>query len=266
MTAELGERTQRAESALALSAVVWYTIDASYPGVQIVMPTRVLVVDDAPEMTRFLEQVLKKENYEVAVAHSAREGLRQAHVFRPDLVLLDIMMPEMSGWDMLERLREFSNVPVIMLTAIDGTDNKVHGLDSGADDYVTKPFELQELKARIRSTLRRAASIPPEENQVFSFDGGQLVIDPQLRQVTCQGEAISLTPTEYKLLLFLACNAGQVLSYEQILSNVWGPGYEDSPSAVKVYVRRLRQKIEADPQKPRYLLTQWGIGYCLARL
>jgi two-component system KDP operon response regulator KdpE len=230
------------------------------------MPARILVVDDAPEMTNFLEQVLKKENYEVAVAHSAREGLRQAHVFRPDLVLLDIMMPEMSGWDMLSRLREFSNVPVIMLTAINGTDNKVHGLDTGADDYVTKPFELQELKARIRSTLRRASAVPSETNQFFSFDGGELTVDPQSHQVTCRGEPVSLTPTEYKLLLYLACNAGQVLGYDQILSNVWGPGYEDSPSTVKVYIRRLRQKIEADPQNPRYLLTQWGIGYCLARL
>ena len=175
-------------------------------------------------------------------------------------------MPEMSGWDMLQRMREFSTVPVIMLTAIDGTENKIQGLDMGADDYITKPFEVQELKARIRSTLRRAAVPPVVVDQVLSFDGGQLVIDARSHQVTCSGEVIPLTPTEYKLLLYLACNAGHVMSYDQILDNVWGPGYDDSPSSVKVYVRRLRQKIEQDPGNPRYLQTQWGIGYSLAKL
>jgi DNA-binding response OmpR family regulator len=229
------------------------------------MATKILVVDDAPEMTLFLEQILKKENYELAVAYDAREGLRQAHVFRPDLILLDVMMPEMDGWDMLRRLREFSDVPVIMLTAIGGTDNKVHGLDIGADDYVTKPFEVQELKARIRSALRRTVVPLGGERQLFSFDGGQLVVDPVSRKVTCRSQEVSLTPTEYKLLLFLACNAGQVLTYNQILDNVWGPGYESSPDSVKVYIRRLRQKVEADPRHPRYILTQWGVGYSLAK-
>jgi DNA-binding response OmpR family regulator len=230
------------------------------------MTPRILVVDDAPEMTMFLEQVLKRENYELAVAHDAREGLRQAHHFRPDLILLDVMMPEMDGWDMLRHLREFSDVPVIMLTAIGGTDSKVYGLDIGADDYVTKPFEVQELKARIRSALRRAAAPLGDERQLLSFDGGQLIIDPASRKVTCWSQVVSLTPTEYRLLLFLACNAGQVMSYDQILENVWGPGYQDSPNTVKVYIRRLRQKIEADPHCPRYISTQWGVGYCMEKL
>jgi two-component system KDP operon response regulator KdpE len=230
------------------------------------MADRILVVDDEPDMTSFLLQVLKREGFEVEGAHRAREGLRQAYLFRPDLVVLDIMMPEMDGWEMLRRLREFSDVPVIMLTAVGGIDSKVQGLDIGADDYVTKPFEVRELMARIRAALRRAAVVSSEEEQTLSFDGGNLVIDPPSRRVTSRGEVISLTPTEYKLLLYLACNAGQVLSYEQILDNVWGPGYEDSPTGVKVYIRRLRQKLEPNPRRPRYIMTEWGVGYSLAKI
>jgi two-component system KDP operon response regulator KdpE len=230
------------------------------------MPPKILVVDDAAEMTMFLAQILTSDNYEVAVAHNAQEGLRQAHFFRPDLILLDVIMPEMNGWDMLRHLREFSDVPVIMLTALGDVDSKVRSLDIGADDYMAKPFEVQELKARIRSALRRAVAPPSEKNQLLSFDGGQLVIDPVSRRVTCRGHVVSLTPTEYKLFLFLACNAGQVLTYDRILDNVWGPGYEDNPTPVKVYIHRLRQKIEADPSSPRYVLTRWGVGYYLAEL
>jgi DNA-binding response OmpR family regulator len=230
------------------------------------MAAKILVVDDAPEMTTFLERVLSREGYEVAVAGDAREGLRQVHHFRPDLVLLDVMMPDVDGWHMLQHLREFSDVSVIMLTAISQLDNKVRGLDTGADDYVTKPFELRELKARIRAALRRAEMLPSSDTHILRFDGGRLVVDPATHQVTVRGELIDLTPTEYKLLLYLAFNAGQVLTYDQILESVWGPGYEDSPTNVKVYVRRLRQKIETDPRNPRYILTQWGAGYYLAKI
>ncbi len=230
------------------------------------MSSRILVVDDAPEMTTFLERILSNEGYEVRIAEDARGGLRQAHLFRPDLILLDVMMPKMNGWDMLRRLREFTDVPVIMLTAIGQMESKVYGLDTGADDYVTKPFDVQELKARIRATLRRAELPPSGEGQILRFDGGQLVIDPASRQVTVRGEVVDLTPTEYKLLLYLSYNAGQVLSYGQILDRVWGPGYEDSSTNVKVYIRRLRRKIEADPGHPRYIVSHWGVGYCLTRV
>jgi DNA-binding response OmpR family regulator len=230
------------------------------------MTAKILIVDDAPELTWLLSTSLEKEGYEVAVAHDGAEGLRQAYAFQPDLVVLDVMMPTMNGWDMLSRLREFSDVPVIMLTAISDSDSKVHGLDSGADDYVSKPFEVRELKARIRATLRRATLSPSGTSDALRFDGGQLVIDPTSRQITVRGEVVSLTPTEYRLLLYLAYNAGQALSYDQILSNVWGPGYEDSSSNVKVYIRHLRSKIEADPSDPRYILTQWGVGYCFAKI
>lgn len=229
------------------------------------MAPRILVVDDAPEMTMFLERILSKEGYEVAVADNARDGLRQVHHFRPDLVLLDVMMPEVDGWHMLQHLREFSDVSVIMLTALSQLDNKIRGLDIGADDYVTKPFEVRELKARIRAALRRAEMLPSSDTHLLRFDDGSLIIDPSSHQVTVRGELVDLTPTEYKLLLYLAYNAGQVLTYDQILESVWGPGYEDSPTNVKVYIRRLRQKIEIDPRNPRYILTQWGAGYFMAK-
>jgi DNA-binding response OmpR family regulator len=232
------------------------------------MAGKILVVDDAPEMTWLLKRALSTENYEVEAAHNGLEGLRQAYAFRPDLIVLDVMMPEMDGWDTLRRLREFSDVPVIMLTALGDTDSRVRGLDIGADDYVPKPFEIEELKARIRATLRRSASgaSTGTQDKVLRFDDGQLIIDPGSRRVTVRGEAVDLTPTEYRLLLYLAYNAGRTLTYEQILSNVWGPGYEDGVTNVKVYVRNLRYKVEIDPRDPRYILNRWGIGYYLAKV
>lgn len=229
--------------------------------------TKLLVIDDAPDIVHFLKMALESEGYLVAVAHDAREGLRLAHHFHPDAVLLDIMMPGMDGWQMLSHLREFSDVPVIMLTALGGIENKVQGLDLGADDYITKPFDLSELRARVRSTLRRAAVAAANSNvEVLSFDQGRLVIDLATHKISVNGAEVSLTPIEHKLLLYLALNAGRVLTYSQILENVWGPGYEDSETNLKVYVRRLRCKIEPDPSRPRYILTQWGIGYYMDKL
>jgi DNA-binding response OmpR family regulator len=172
----------------------------------------------------------------------------------------------MDGWTMLGRLREFSNVPVIMLTAVSGEESMVRGLDRGADDYLTKPFSMTELKARVRALLRRAAESPAYEDRTLRFDGGELVIDPAAQRVTVRGEMVDLTPTEYRLLLCLAFNAGRVLSLEQILDNVWGVGYGDSPENVKLYIWYLRRKIEADPTNPRYILTQRGAGYYLRNL
>jgi len=227
---------------------------------------RVLIVDDAPDLTMLLSDVLGHEGYEVAVAYNAQQGLQQARAFAPDLVLLDIIMPGMDGWEMLARLRDFSAVPVIMLTAIGDTEHKVRGLDIGADDYVSKPFDMQELIARMRALLRRAGQAAPGARSVLSFDDGRLLIDPDAHQVLSQGKEVNLTPIEQKLLLYLADNVGRVMTDEQILENVWGPGYEDYPTNVKVYVRRLRQKIEADPNRPRYILTRWGVGYYLAKI
>jgi two-component system, OmpR family, KDP operon response regulator KdpE len=230
------------------------------------MATRILIVDDAPELTLLLKLALSREGYQVETANDGLEGLRKAYDLRPDLILLDIMMPGMSGLEMLSRFREFSEVPVIMLTALGKTDAKIDGLNKGADDYVTKPFDTDELKARIRALLRRAALSAPKENQILSFDGGQLAIDLYARHVTVGGEPASLTPTEYKLLLYLAHNAGTVLTFDQILNEVWGPGYEDNPDVVKVYIRRLRTKIEPDPSNPRYILSHRSTGYCLAKI
>ena len=230
------------------------------------MTIKILIVDDEPELARFLETMLEREGYELQCAFDAPQGLRQAYSFQPDLILLDVMMPGMDGWEMLRRLREFSHVPVIMLTAIHGVNSVVHGLDTGADDYITKPFQIHELKARIRATLRRASLPSSAEEVALFFDGGQLVIDPSSHQVTVRGKAVDLTPTEYKLLLYLAYNAGRVVTYEQILASVWGPGYEGNLANVKVFVRSLRRKLEADPSQPRYILTQRGTGYCLAKI
>lgn len=227
------------------------------------MAAKLLIVDDEPDLRRFLADAMLLEGYEVALAQDARQGLQQVDQFGPDLILLDVMMPVIDGWEMLSRLRKFSDVPVIMLTAIGDTEHRVHGLDIGADDYLTKPFEVKELKARIRALLRRTATSATKESAPLSFDNGRLVLDPGSYRVMVEGEDVSLTRIEHQLLLYLARNAGSVMTYAQILENVWGPGYEDSPSYVKVYVRRLRQKIEVDPSQPRCIQTRWGVGYCL---
>jgi len=230
------------------------------------MAIRILVVDDSQETTWLLQRALREEGYEVQVAHNGVDGLRLAYNFRPDLVLLDVMMPDMDGWTMLRRFRDFSETPVIMLTAVGDEKSLVHGLDSGADDYVTKPYGIQELKARIRAVLRRKGLTPSGDSPLLRFDDGNLVIDPSAQQVHVGGKEVALTPTEYKLLLCLACNAGRVLTSEQILENVWGPGYEDSADNVKLYIWYLRRKIEADPGDPQYVLTKRGIGYYLSDL
>jgi DNA-binding response OmpR family regulator len=226
---------------------------------------KILIVDDEQEMTQFLASVLAGDGYQLETSNDARDGLRKAYTFQPDLVLLDVMMPGMNGWEMLSRFREFSDVPVLMLTAIQNMDSIVQGLDLGADDYITKPFRLQELKARIRAALRRASLPPNLESGSLQFDGGKLVIDPQAHQVWVRGESVNLTPTEYKLLFYLAQNAGRVLTYDQLLDQVWGPGYESSLTNVKVFIRQLRTKIEPEPSRPRYILTQRGVGYYLAK-
>jgi two-component system KDP operon response regulator KdpE len=225
------------------------------------MAIKILVVDDSQDTTWLLRRTLIEEDYEVEIAHNGLDGLRLAYHFRPDLVLLDVMMPDMDGWTTLRRLREFSDVSVVMLTAVGGEKSLVQGLDSGADDYVTKPFGMEELKARIRAVLRRKGLSEADERPLLQFDGGQLIIDPSSQEVTVRGQPVSLTPTEYKLLLCLAYNAGCVLTADQILDNVWGPGYEDSAANVKLYIWYLRRKIEIDPRDPRYILTKRGTGY-----
>ena len=230
------------------------------------MTAKLLLVDDAQDSNLLLQRVLSQDGYEVRTACNGVEGLRVAREFLPDLILLDIMMPGMDGWTTLQRLRAFSDVPVLMLTALASDESLQTGLNRGADDYLTKPFSMSELRARIRAILRRTTRQTLPRPRSLHFDGGRLIIDPPSQQVIVDGEAVSLTPTEYRLLLCLAHNAGHVLSIGEILESVWGPGYADSETNVKLYIWYLRHKIEADPRHPRYILTKRGGGYYLSNL
>ena len=229
------------------------------------MAIKVLIIDDDPDVASMLRDSLVQEDYAVEVVHGVKEALRRAYAFQPDLVLLDFVMPGVGGWNLLGRLRELSDVPVIILSSIDDEDEKVRAFDLGADDYVTKPFGMPELKARIQAVLRRASLPPSKGSYLLRFDDDQLVLDPSSRKVTVRGESVDLTPTEYRLFLYLAYNSGRVLTHTQILEGVWGVGYENSLPSVKVYISRLRDKLEADPRNPRYVMTQRGSGYYLAR-
>jgi DNA-binding response OmpR family regulator len=227
------------------------------------MTVKLLLIDDMQEANLLLQRVLTQDGYDVRTASNGLEGLRQASEFRPDLILLDIIMPGMDGWTVLRRLRESSDVPVIMLTALAGDEQRRDGLNGGADDYLSKPFSLAELKARIRAVLRRAGTPPAPQLRSLHFDDGRLVIHPSSQQVVLDGQPVDLTPTEFRLLLFLASNAGRVLTTEQILEQVWGPGYEECETNVKLYIWYLRRKLEAVPRRPRYILTKRGGGYYL---
>jgi len=188
------------------------------------------------------------------------EGLHKLHSEKPDLVLLDIVMPGMTGWDVCRRIRQISHVPIIMLTARGQKMDRVMGLKLGADDYVAKPFSLRELEARIQAVLRRTRPAPPtHEGTIYADDS--LVIDAGRMEVTRKGEPVDLTATERRLLLYLAENAGRIVTPHQILERVWGPEYVDEVDYVKLYIWRLRQKIEDTPDNPRYIVTERGLGY-----
>ena len=230
------------------------------------MTAKLLLIDDDDGLRLLLRTTLQPKGYEVVTAAGGLEGLRMLYQEQPDLVLLDVMMPEMDGWETLERIRQVSTVPVIMLTAVDGVPYRVRGLSRGADDYIVKPFHHDELAARIEALLRRSQAAAQEPDAELRLDQGDLVIEPLSRRVTVRGQEVHLTPTEYRFLLYLAQNAGRVLTYSQILDNVWGSDYEGGDKNVKVYAVYLRRKIEEDPQEPRYILSEWGIGYYIPRL
>jgi DNA-binding response OmpR family regulator len=222
---------------------------------------RVLVVDDEPRMIGFIRMNLELEGYQVLEAHSGVEALEIIRTQIPDLVLLDVMMPEPDGFETLRMLREFSTIPVIMLTAKGEEDDKVYGLELGADDYVTKPFGSRELSSRVRAVLRRAEmpSASPEQ-AVLKIDD-RLSVDFNRREVIVEGEHIKLRPTEYRLLYHLIENAGWTVPHEQLLAKVWGYEYRDETHYVRLYVNYLREKIEEDPSNPKYILTERGVGY-----
>lgn len=221
--------------------------------------TKVLIIDDEPEVAQLLQECLEAEGYEVLTAGDGREGLRQFFEHRPDLVVLDVLMPEMDGLELCRRIREVSSVPVLFLSARGAEMDKVQGLTIGGDDYVTKPVSLKELVARVEAILRRARLAEPRE-LVTLYHDGVLTIDLARHEVSVRGAKTPLTPLEYKLLLYLVQNAPRVLSLDQILETVWGAEYE-SPENIKGYVSQLRRKIEADPENPTLILNVRGVGY-----
>lgn len=223
----------------------------------------ILVVDDDPQLVRLVRANLESVGYKILVAMDTPTALECIEMKMPDLILLDIMLPGADGFDLCQRIREFSTAPIIMLTAKVEDADKVKGLKLGADDYVTKPFSVQELLARVEAVLRRskpAAEIktPPV------FTCGDVTVDLMRHRVTVRGQEIALTLTEYKLLALLASNAGRVMFHRELLTRVWGPEYQDELEYLRAYIRHLRQKIEADPHQPRYLLSRPGIGYMFA--
>jgi two-component system, OmpR family, KDP operon response regulator KdpE len=220
---------------------------------------RILVVDDEKAMQRFLKNSLSSAEFSVHIAESGKEAFSAALAIRPDLIILDLGLPDMEGVEVLRRLREWTQVPVIILSVRDREDDKVTALDSGADDYVTKPFGMGELLARIRVALRKTVQQSPEP--VYRVEG--LEVDLEHRRVVAQGKEVQLTATEYDLLRLLVTHAGKVLTHNQILRQIWGPAYMEQPHLLRVNISNLRHKIEPEPTRPRYILTELGVGYRL---
>ncbi len=221
---------------------------------------KLLIIDDDNKLVEAVELYLSRAGYDIVTAADGLQGMQQMYSQRPDLIILDVMMPTMDGWETCRRIREISDVPVIMLTARGQETDRVMGLKLGADDYVAKPFSLKELEARVGAVLRRTRLSPPDRGRILYADD-DLVIDSERLEVSRGGERVQLTATEQRLLFHLAENAGRVLTNEQILRAVWGPEYVDEADYVKLYIWRLRQKIEEDPQDPQYILTERGLGY-----
>ena len=221
---------------------------------------KILVVDDDPDLCQFLWRVLTQEGAEVATVGTGHGALRASFDQRPDLVLLDLMLPDLDGFEVCHRLRDLSDVPIIMLTALEQNDAIIRGLACGADDYVTKPFHLPVLRARIDAVLRRVAHAQHTE-QPAGYADDYLTIDLAEHRVLVRGERAPLSPTEFKLLATLVEHAGQLLTYQQLLERVWGVGYDAQLGYIHVYISRLRHKLEPDPQAPRYLLTESRVGY-----
>jgi two-component system KDP operon response regulator KdpE len=226
------------------------------------LPALVLVIEDEAQILRFLRAALTGHGYRLVEATTGEEGLRQAATRSPDVVLLDLGLPDIDGLEVTRRLREWSTVPIVVLSARGQERDKVHALDLGADDYVTKPFAIGELMARLRVALRRGAS-PGGNAEQGVIEIGGLTIDLTRRRVLRDGTEAHLTPLEYKLLVALARHPGRVLTHETLLRQVWGPGYTHQKHYLRVYMAQLRHKLERDPARPRYLLNEPGVGYRL---
>lgn len=227
--------------------------------------TTILTADDDPQLLRLVMRNLQLEGYDVLVASDGKQALEQIETHQPDLVLLDVMMPKMDGFMVCERVREFSAVPIIIVTARGQDQDKIRGLDLGADDYLTKPFSVDELLARVRAVLRRTQFMANNQavtTRTITF--GELSIDFTQHLVTMAGREVLLTPIEYRIISYLALNAGRVVTQDLLLDHVWGAEYVGESHMLQVNVNRLRRKLEADPTHPRYILTKVGIGYFLA--
>jgi two-component system KDP operon response regulator KdpE len=225
---------------------------------------KILVVDDEPRIVRLVRSNLEKNGYQVLAAMDGESALSQAELHELDVIILDIMMPRMDGWEVCRRIREFSTVPIIMLTAKGEEYDKIKGLEMGADDYITKPFSLPELMARIRAVLRRTR-LPNAVKHEPVFALGGFSVNFAQRKVTARGQDVRLSPTEYKLLYELVTNAGRVVLHQDLLAKVWGREYRDETEYLRVYVRYLRQKIEDEPSSPKLILTEPGVGYRFAQ-
>jgi two-component system KDP operon response regulator KdpE len=222
---------------------------------------KILVVDDDPAFIRLVGQVLAKEEYEVLTAGSGEEGLRLLFAHKPSIVLLDVVLPGLNGWQTCSRIRDLSDIPVIMLTAHKKTEEDiVCGLDYGADDYILKPVGSRELVGRVRAVLRRA-ELPPSRETEVTYSDGSLTVDIAQRKVMLNREWVRLTPIEFRLLALLLQNAGRILTHRQLLEKVWGWEYIDDLDYVRIYIWHLRQKIEPDPTQPKYIITEPGVGY-----
>jgi two-component system KDP operon response regulator KdpE len=227
------------------------------------MLKKVLVVDDDPAQLRLVEQILSGKGYGVIKAGSGEEGLRLMYEGKPDLVILDVLMPGIDGWQTCRCIREASDVPVIMLTGKrNAEDDVVRGLECGADEYLSKPVGNRELLARVRAALRRADKPSSQQGRKkVIFSNEHLTVDIAERKVTVKGVKLKLTPREFRLLALLVENAGHIMSHQQVLENVWGWEYIDDVDYVRIYISHLRQKIEPDPSQPKYILTEPGVGY-----
>lgn len=221
---------------------------------------RILVVDDEERMVRFIRLNLEHDGFQVIEALNGVQAIDKIRSGMPDLILLDVMLPDMDGFEVLRIIREISAVPVIMLTAKGEEDDRVRGLEMGADDYVTKPFSPRELVSRVRAVLRRTEMMGGSTHGPIEVDD-RLKIDFDRREVWVDGELVNLRPTEYRLLYHLVKNAGWVITHDQLLAKVWGYEYRDEPHYVRLYINYLRKKLEEDPSNPKYILTERGVGY-----
>lgn len=225
------------------------------------MKPKILVIDDDETLTEVLELNLRAKGYQVMTANTGLDGIKLAYETHPDLIVLDVMMPEMDGYDTCKRLREMSDVPILFLTAKGLEQDLIKGFEVGGDDYVRKPFSLREVEARVQALLKRRVNRDKSDNH---YDDGRLRIDLETQHVYRDGEMVHLTPTEFRLLRALVKNMGAVVTHEELLREAWGEGYTDATASLSLYIRYLREKIEDNPGDPNNILTKWGIGYWFA--